>query len=202
MNQLGEPGKAPNSSPGALATDTFVLMTARVTDRGVVERPRGILEETDNLDQLPPELFACEPGMSGKLVAGNLETKPLRHPDSPKARVNRDTAIGQILKLTDQESGVAAIPNLGGELMKRSGLYIDQWTTAANVLKSEGCITTVKPAVRRIVSAMIVHPGHIERAVQTGKLSLPTDEQIEKLAKIDHASRIASLQAVAKALKL
>ena len=181
--------------------ETFVILAAGdpITS---IKLPRSALEPGCDFDQLPPELFAAEPRMSGELVARKpIEPIPVKGGYRPKAKPARDAAINQILKLTDPESGVATMPDLGAEIIKRSDIYTDQWMGASRALIREGCIATVKPAVRGKMVAIVVHPGYVEKSIQTGWLTRPTDEGIiERLVEIDQASRALSVQAVAKAL--
>lgn len=179
--------------------DTFALMTAE----GAIKLPRTVLEQTEGFDQLPPELFAAEPGMSGTLASGELQTAPLTARQRPHGRIIRDRAVTGILELVDPASGVAGARSIGSKIMAGvADLYINEWSAASRALIDERCISTIKAGPRDKAAGIIVHPGHIEKAVQTGRLSLPDEAQVEKLVEIDHASRQLSLRGAARALSL
>jgi hypothetical protein len=184
----------------ALAEATFVLMNEPSGPNICLER--AILRQPDALDQLPQEIFADVPLWTGDLSAGGLQTLALPRPKlQTAARNSRDLALRHILELTDDITGVAASPNLGGEIMRLSGLFLNRWGLASYDLIKYGCINTVKPAVKGRIVAIVVHPGAVEETVRRGGLSVPEAEQIAKLERISQqASRLATIAALAEAL--
>jgi hypothetical protein len=184
--------------------DVFTLLTP--TQKPNIVLPLDMLREPIEVDEFPPEIFVTMSPADNSFRVRGLETKIITNLQHRRGRELRDRTILPILDLTDPESGVAVRPKLGEHIRRSSCLQTDELLIARRGLVENGCVTPIYPGPNKVLGqknrVIVVHPRAIRDNIESGNLSVPPPEYIEKIERISKVARHATLLALAEALEI